>query len=118
MRKFFGVLVLSVLLVGCNLQLSTQLHPPSWIIGKWGDTTVNYEFTSDNVVLTAGTSVENYKEKNLPVTETITSTKYAFSYSLFSITYYTEFNKVSDSVITYSTTVNGTKVGPIAITKV
>lgn len=61
------------------------LHPPSWLIGNWKQEEINtIRVTNSTVIFNTGGSetdwAEFFKNSGLPVTETITDTKYTIRY--------------------------------------
>lgn len=100
-----GALLALLLISGCKgpVVQDQRLHPPAWILGEWGVTSVYYTFTPTTVIQTQqGASLdlgELYRVLDTPVTETITGSIYSFTTPTETGYQTVEFAKLDASMI-------------------
>ncbi|MGD1822825.1 MAG: hypothetical protein ACPKM0_08705 [Pleomorphochaeta sp.] len=128
-NKSFLLFILMIIFVisvtGCSLGISSsQINPPSWIIGTWSESTdtLDFEFSNDDIIQESVGIKIDYKEAlesdSLSISkETSTDSKYSITMSDSSDTSTLSFEKVSDTKLNYSVSSSGVTVGPIELTK-
>lgn len=97
-----------------NSSSSNLFNPPGWIHGEWeNDISFGYIFSSDNVCQINFTNeicfkemIENYNS-TIPNTATVNEivnndTEYKFSYSVYSVTQFFSFKKISNTTIEFT----------------
>lgn len=116
---FVGLMVIGF--SGCSLnQSGSSFSPPSWILGNWRDqfSINNYEFDSDNVILTTTGASIDFAElfKNVSVSETSSSSYYEIKVNSGTDGKYA-FTKLTSTTLNYSVTTSGITVGPLVLYK-
>jgi|GEM_PF-857851 len=123
-KRVFYVLLVSLLfcLVSCdpsNVQSVTELSPPSWIFGTWGDpySILSFKFSTDHVLQTTGSISLDFNQliyaNNLSVSQHFSESEYSFTIlqNGSPIGYY-QFIKLSSNSISCSISSGGVISGP------
>jgi hypothetical protein len=117
MKNILFLFLLSVFITGCSTSddssNSELFNPPSWIQGTWkNDISFGYIFTSNNVCQINFSNEICFKEMiedynaTIPNTASVNEivnndTEYKFSYSVYSVTQFFHFKKLSNSAIEF-----------------
>ncbi len=126
MRKIFLLITILTLIIltflGCDLLGVTGLSPPGWILGTWSgifsDDNYQFQFTSDNVILTIGDVPRNFKVTYTSISESSSSTTYTINATEVdgsSTTY--EFTKITEEILNCAITANWLTIPLLVLNK-